>query len=227
MKKSIFALAALLAFGVAQAEYIGSSNSNGNGVVSGSFAKAGSAGNGLSISAAGNSQTASSTSESSATKYNLVLGALKGGTATASGTTSGTTLSAAGNLSVGNATGSAGAGGVSVADSSGRSYFDMHGTAPEGEARGKSLSVAESGVMVGRNGAGAAGGANVGAYGALANSTYTWKWNGSSNTATTAAGATNGSVSNSGAIGNAVAGTNVFGSGSAAANAASGNVVAN
>ena len=226
MKKSLIALAAIFAIGAAQAEYIGSGASNSNGVVSSSGAYAQSAGNGLSISAAGNSQTASSTMTAGATKG--TVGSYQYGTAGVSGAALTTTASFAGNLSIGNATGSAGAGGASVVNASSNAYFDKHGKNPEGTTSGSLSSVAQSGVVAGKNGAGVAGGANTADYVGYTAST---KFGNTDyklfNTATTGAAATSGSLSGATHIGNATSMVNVNGAALVNSYAASGNVISN
>ncbi len=225
MKKSLIALAVLVAAFGAQAEYIGTSAANSNGVVSSSAATAYSNGNGASLSSAGNFQYADSTASATASKF--TAGPLQSGTAGVAGTAVTATGSYAGNISTGNASGAAGAGGVSLVNAGSSAYYDKHAKNPSGSTSGNVSSIAESGVSSGTNGLAYAGGVNTAGYTGLASSTKLGNTDSKlTNVALTNANAASVSVSGSGHIGNAtVDNIHVEGVANAVANAKSGNVI--
>lgn len=220
MKKTLIALAALMVAGSAMAINLSANTVVTNGVHSASGAYATSTGNGASVSAAGNSQTATSTVE--AHRVGVSGFGLSYGAAGVAGAAVTTTKSYAGNASVGNATGSAAAGGVSLVTGSANAAFDLHGHKPEGTVSGSMTSVAQTEVSSGRNGLAVAGGINTVGFTASATATQTWV----KNTAHTAANAGSASLSNGFDIGSgSVDLVNVGGDALANAVAKSGNVI--
>lgn len=128
-------------------------------------------GGGLSISGAANQQTVTTGGASSGAAGTALLGTTKYANVAIEGTAATAGISAAGNLSIGNASGSAQAAGVSTASIVGTGQAHTVTGGPQANVTGNAESITGTGAASGTNGAAISSGAAVGSFNASAAAT--------------------------------------------------------
>lgn len=201
MKKSLIALAVMAASSFVMAHGSSGSVTGSNEVTSGSSAFASSAGTGLSISKATNTQFATNAVYSSGS--GTAFGPLKSGHLSQGGAVTTGGASTAFNASVGNATGAAEGVGYSFSTNEGKGEFHTSGNGPKGNTSGFSTAETGTKAVANKNGMAVSTGAAAAEWSAAASANRFQATFLDKKDASTSAGATAGSANTGFSVGNA------------------------